>query len=221
MRSQQDEQLLCRLREDVEAVSEDVVHLFWTRRWYRNLVRMVSSNPRINREHSFWLWVMQTYVSTVSVAVRRLLDKGDKRRTVSLGTITMRLAEHPGLISRGEYVGAYDWLNADIGHGNFDRFAGPGGQALSPQLLERRLEETRQQCTAVIEHVDKELAHRDRNHPGTLATSEIDDAIDATGSLFKDLYLLLKNADMSLELADQMGGNWLFREPWIRAESRS
>lgn len=217
-------QELRRLKSHLEEVHSQVVTLHWQRMVYRRVREIVAANPRINKPSLVYHWIGQLYAMSAAVAVRRLLDKN--RRSISLATIVQRLTDNPALMTRRRFVSGYrkSMRDAGIADEAFDEFAGPGGQAVHPDILQRKLDEAVAKCAPIRKYVNKVVAHTDRARPAGLPKlADLTKAIDALGELLKELELLIRQVDLvSLEAEGSveplLPHDWdsVFREPWIR-----
>lgn len=105
----------------------------------------------------------------------------------------------------------------------FDRFAGPGSECVSPSLVAERVQTAQMAIDKVKLAVDRHIAHLDKCEPdGNLTVDELDEAIDAVGTLYQYLSLLLTgSAPDPLEPVPQFDWEWIFDEPWRLGDSES
>jgi hypothetical protein len=242
MRPTDREQFLQRTRSDVTAVGVQVLRLYHLQDVFRRLVDVFESSPKLNQRwtplHSF---VFGGYTAQACLHIRRLMrDKGSHRQSVSLANLAERLAKHPGLITREDYVRRWsvahvrlpDGTSSDIAalaqdaitedlremaSREFDRFAHPGHDGISAERLRQRLAEVEGKCDRVLTYVDKRLAHYDRKKPDDPTWGDLDDAIDAVGEMFKHVSLLVTGSAPDCLVPEWQGEPWedLLTVPWV------
>ena len=218
MKSNHAEDMRRKWQSWLDRIQNDMMDLCWRRGMYHRLIEIIRANPRIDEGNYLYDWIFGNYARVASVSIRRLLDH--HRGTVSLHNLTDVILKHPQIINRQHYIAGYDQSNHDVANAEFDELVGKGRDTVDPSILEKALNRADTSCKIVKEFVDKSVAHRDVKPPDVLPTyTEIDDAIDAVGELFRFLYRLLLRSDFSLTVLDAYAWEWVLEQPWILPEN--
>ncbi|NIO76651.1 MAG: hypothetical protein GTN69_12415 [Armatimonadetes bacterium] len=222
MASADKKQKMAEWKQDLEAIKNQVLRLYWQRKIYRRILEVVKNNPRLSKGNVLLDWMSEGYVAMAAITVRRLLDKD--RRSVSLATLIEKVCRDPEVIDRKGFVAAYpEFMRKDgIADGDFDRFAGPSKATIDPSIIQQKLDATKRECSDITrKYVNKFLAHTARKTPKQIPTfAKLDKAIDTLGELFNELHLLITRGEVlvKLEPTIPVPWEWIFREPWIVAE---
>jgi len=210
------EDLLKKWKADLERIKTEVLDLHRNRKICRKVDEVVSANPRI-KANPLLRWMAEGYAASACLAVRRLLDADP--RSVSLATLIDDIRKNPGAITREHFVAAYpDWMQRH-GHADraFDQFAGEGGAIVDPEILKRKLAETRERCQQIRDYVNKFVAHTHRTKTDRVPTfKKLHEAVDFVGALFNELHVLIDGSVFAcLEPEPQYNWRWIFEEPWV------
>jgi hypothetical protein len=212
---------LKRLLKDIKIVENEVDELHWHHYGvYKRTVAVITANPRMRKGNWLFDWMFAAHANSACVAIRRLLDEDARDKPVSLARITMDLIKHPKAITRDEFVRGYSesMRRAGFADDDFDRFAGVGKSEIDPSILSKWLSDAKSECARIRQHVDKRVAHRDRNPPTSVPKwPELDAAVDAVKGLFRNICLLLTRNEP--DTPTLTGWEWVFEEPWIARDS--
>ena len=141
---------------------------------------------------------------------------------VSLARLLADIAEHPASASRHRYVSLYPRGMQWVGDREFDKFAGESGDHVEAEAVRQDLELLRRKSDAIRRYVNKRIAHHEESPPPSFVTptfSDLDEAIDTLGTLFRRYALMLTAVDRSV-MTPVPQYDWLapFRIPWILEE---
>ena len=216
-----------RWKRQMSRIEPEVLRLYQWRKWFRRIREMVDANPRINKWHPLYDWMLECYVTSASTAIRRLMDPGSpqpsgrqRQRFFSLEKLVQNINKHSGDISRSWFVGRYSYdkryIQAGYADSDYNHFAGVGGDhPLMEDLPE--LESARRAAEPIARMVDKVIAHLDEKPPSQMPMlNDLDKAIDAIGALFNVLYCFVElSQKLKLEAGEWFDWKWLFQEPWM------
>ena len=236
---------LKKMHRDIGGIEDQVVRLHHLRAVFRRLVETFEGSPELRTKwtplHTF---IFAGYTAQACLSIRRLMDKGSHKQSFSLANVVDRLAEHPTLITRKDYVARWsdrrvrlpDNTPCDVAaratetlaeeiqslaSKEFDRFACPTENSISAKRLMVRFSDVKAKCDRVLTYVDKRLAHYDREKPADPTWGDLDDAIDAVGELFKHISLLVTGSALDDLVPTWQGDPWedILTEPWIAEKS--
>ncbi|MGH3711181.1 MAG: hypothetical protein ACRDRQ_24435, partial [Pseudonocardiaceae bacterium] len=197
-------------------------HLLGKREIFWDLQEVAKENQSILRPGTFFDWMCQNYVITVSVGIRSFTDQDRKSR--SLWRMLYEILENPGVLDRQTHVRMYVKApGAEFGHLTFDNVVGHGHLLLSQQAVRSDLRKIEDASEIVRRFVNKRVAHR--NNPGKLRRlpkfNELDAALDALDEVLCKYNLLLtaQSAD-SMHATRQYNWQQVLWEPWILKGSK-
>ncbi len=162
------------------------------------------------------------YSAAAPIAVRRQVDR--RRRTISFARLLDSIQRKPKVLSRARFVSLYSdpVLREQMADRDFDKFAGPGNPYVDRDMVRLDLEKLMAKAKKVKEFADTRVAHYSQSALENLPTfADLDDCIVFMEKLLKK-YLLLFRAQAYLEILPVWQYDWkeIFREPWIRSESK-
>jgi hypothetical protein len=204
------------------AIKGDVISMHADRATWRHVQSMLGANDQLP-ESIWWNLMHDTYATTQAVAVRR--QAVPDRDSRNLGTLLAELSDDCSLITREFWVGMWDVTPTDPRHtlaaGIWTKqFAGTVGSHVDPAIVHADVARLRADSDAVKRYVDRHIAHSDRrattiNLP---SLSDVHDAIDSIGEIFRRYYNLLTAASM-LQLEPTVLWDWMavFRQAWMPA----
>ncbi len=181
---------------------------------FRRLRQIVNSNPCIQKPHTFYNYLYDSYLSHVLMGLRRQI-KSD-RDSVSLVGLLEDIANQPQELSRSYYRSLCHQPDppdfheielegqkqlADLGittssqlrqaipiEDDFVRFSDASKTYVCPEMVRRDLHNLKTAVVACEDYADRRIAHRDKRTPQYIQT-------------FEDLET---NLDSALELLQQM-----------------
>jgi hypothetical protein len=203
--------------EELEAQARQ---LFTQRHIYYEVREIVRNNSRIQKPTDFFFWLSVWYASSMTVAVRKQSD--NSRDSVSYRRLLEDIKAHPEVISRTRFKqrfvdGNYREHLADL---DFDRYVGAGREHIDPAVVQSEIDELEAKTAKIRHYVNKRVAHHDKKEFKAIPQySDLDEAIDYIGSLYKRYFLIFRCLDPR-ELLPHWGYDWkgVFRHPWLSGE---
>lgn len=206
-------------------VRNEVIAMHTRRIPWREITRLAKIGDLPAPGSYWWEWVVDCYVITQSVAIRRQLDQGPN--AMSLGRMLRELVDHPGIVTRELWLSSWESDDPDdmrLANRQWDeKFAGKDDpDVLDPELVARDLRALVDGGRQMREYVNRHVAHMDRRGSQTLPTyDDIDDAIDLIGTLFSRYYgLIMAASHTQLEAVFQDDWAAPLREPWLPKRER-
>ncbi len=218
------EDMIKKCRDDLGKLGDQVVYLFASRTMFQRVRGVIRANPKLENWSLFCEWMDVNYVVSATVGVRRVLDldvrKGPVgRKSISFPHLVRRICAISDAITctwyASQYGGKYGSVRGRSDWKTFG-FGRDGGDALDTDKLEAQLAQLRESAGAVIDYVDKLVAHLDRKPPMELPIyRQLHEVIGLIVELYQRLNLLLNSATLDVRLPDENEWDWVFRFPWI------
>lgn len=203
-------------------MQHDLTHLLGKREIFWELQEVAKENKSILSPGSFFQWMCQNYVVTVSVGIRSFTDQHPKSH--SLWRMLYEVLENPGVIDRQAHVRMHVAApGTEYGHLTFDNVVGRGRPSLSGQAVRSDLRKLEDASERVRRFVNKRVAHR--NSPGKIRRlpkfNELDAALDVLDELLCKYNLLLTaQGTDSMHATRQYNWQSVLWEPWIPKGSK-
>jgi hypothetical protein len=208
-----------RWREYLRVIRQDTVALVYNRRLFREIMKLIQSNPRLPETSAVYGWMMHAYMVLATSAVRRQVDKGGK--VISLIRLLEEMLASPESMTRAWFLSQYQHVPASAS-GDFDRFDPTGTGFVDPEVIRDDLSHFEAEAKATeifahnyVAHRNEKIALKKAASPPTLTWGELDRAIDLLGALLQKYELLLEQEPANVEVP--IGEDWrrVFRQPWI------
>jgi hypothetical protein len=206
-------------------ITNEVVAMHARRVPWREITRLANNRDLPAPGAYWWEWVVDCYVVTQSVAIRRQLDQGPN--AVSLGRMLRELVDHPGIVTRELWLSSWrsdDEHDVRLANKQWDEhFAGTDDpDVLDPELPAADLQALVEGGHQMREYVNRHVAHMDGRGSKTLPTyNDIDDAIDLIGTIFRRYHgLMMAAAYTQLEPAFQDDWAAPLRTAWLPPRGR-
>ena len=208
----------------LDLIDDDVVQSLLVRRYvFREVQEIVERNPRIQKPSIFFDWMASGYVASAVMAVRRHVDPDTD--AVSLITLLREIRKRPDLLSRERHVERYREEGGaefeEVGHREFDRFAGQGGSHVDPRLVRDDITALQRLTGDLERYATKRVAHLDAKGPDRIPTfDELEKAIDLFEDLVKKYRLLIKREGGDVLPVVAYPWKAIFTEPWIPPDAK-
>jgi hypothetical protein len=202
----------------------EVMGMFWRRKMWLDVDRMLSANPSVGLvPSSFWNFYHGNYAAAQSIAIRRQADKrGD---TSSLWRLLQDITRKPDLLTREAYVAllseeqAEDEPMVERANRDWDQWADSAGMRFDAAIASADARNLERVAQSVKVYVDQHLAH-DAAAPTVVQPptfGELHAAIDSIAETFRKYALILTGAWWELDAVVQ--GDWsaIFRKAWIES----
>jgi hypothetical protein len=203
--------------EWLDVLGNQIIDLYTQRHIYKQVRQILEENPKVQQPDDFFFWLSVWYSSSMAVAVRRLADRD--KGSISFHTLLDDIKTNPTVISRTRFKqlfvdGNYREYLADA---DFDRYVGIGNENLSLSVVQNEIDELIRKTAKLRRYVNKRVAHHDEKEFNDIPKySDLDEAIDFLGSLYKHYFLIIKCLDPG-DLLPHWGYDWqdVFRYPWL------
>jgi len=160
------------------------------------LVDIVEGNPYIPAPNHVMDFIRETYGVVIAVGVRRQADKSAD--VANLRRLINEVARHPGALTREWFVGRYPDGMRDVGHSEFDKFAGYEGDAVDPKIVRDDLASLGTTAAKVKRYVDQHLAHSADDPEGSIPTYEdLRNCLAALDGLLRRYYMLINGGSLT------------------------
>ncbi len=201
----------------LSSIYTDIQQVLVNRHIFRETMAVVQVNPKIKTDDTFYVWMRMVYSQAAVVAVRRQADL--RKDVTSLARLLGEIGKSPAVISRARFVILYTNSNlpADLGHRDFDKFAGKGEPCISVAMVRQDLDQLQKKAAPIRLFSNKRVAHYDHEAFEAVPTwKELDDCLDLLEILLKK-YLSVFRAEAHLSIVPTWQFDWkkIFLVPWI------
>lgn len=189
-------------------------HIFWE---VQKVIRESSSLK--GRGGSFFQWIGHSYISDITVRLRRITDTSKGSR--SFIKFLERLKNEPSLLTRERYVSLYPDHIKEVAHKDFDRIAGKGSISFDASNVTKDINELKAIVSKINEYTNHHITHlasedvlgKDYKPP---SFDDVRSAIDEVCRMTLK-YKLLFQANGQTEILPTWTYNWksVFEVPWI------
>lgn len=205
--------------EWLKVIHDEIQDIVMAKRDFSEVQNLIKSNPKLHQPSSFYQYLARTYVSHVTIGLRRQL-KSDSQ-SISFARLLTEMIDNPAALSRGYYVGLYRGPVVEgFANQDFNKFADPTANHIKASFVCDDLACLREATKRCEEFADRRVAHRDKREPKELPTfSELDSCVELLDKLYVKYHLLFHAQNMvSLLPVRQYDWKAIFRQPWIPAE---
>lgn len=202
-------------------ITNEVIAMHARRTPWREITELEKGDGLPSPGAYWWEWVVDCYVVTQSIAIRRQLDQGPN--ALSLGRMLREMVDHPGVVTRELWLSNWSTQNDEhqawIANKQWDEnFAGKADpDVLDPDRVAADLQALVDGGAKMRGYVNRHIAHVDRRGSKTLPTyGDIDEAVDFIGSLFRRYYGLMMAASWT-QLEPSFQHDWAapLRTAWL------
>jgi hypothetical protein len=195
-------------------ISADVRDTLTRRLIFREVQEIQSRNPRLQKLPAvFSRWMAANYIAAASLAVRRQIVRDTK--SICFDQLLEEFGRYQLLFSRENFRSYYTRPDlARLADRMFDKFAGPGSDHLSREVIKADRAKLRKATEKAERFATKALAHLDKVPPGPTTFTDVDSALDTLEQLVEK-YLQLFGASGKLLPAIVVDWKGVFMEPWI------
>jgi hypothetical protein len=209
-------------------IKNNVLTMHLQRDAYRKVADILGANADDLPDSYWWEFMRDTYATTQAVAVRRQADTHPD--VASLGKLIEQVRDDPVRITREFWLGLWNHDDNDpfsvtlAERAWADHYGGNVGEHLDPSIPAADFDKLTAAASSVKTYVDQHVAHADAavvSANVTLTLTEVHDAVEVIGDLFRRYYTLFTAADMAL-LVPVIQHDWMaaFRVPWMRPGQR-
>jgi hypothetical protein len=180
---------------------------------------IIAANPAVNTADMFQGWLGDTYVDSVVIRIRRLVDR--ERNVVSLWRLLEQIRKEHTRFTRVWFKGLWSLDFQDVAEQRFDMLAGTGARVLSASSVSLKQQELSAALGHVEEFANAHVAHRSAT-PNTAATrfADLRESLAVAFRVFNWCALLIE-ASTWTSAVPEIQSNWtaVFREPWLPASA--
>ena len=211
-----DRQKVSKWNRWIEQIETDIVQLLSSRMLYKCYGDIVRSNADVMNDGAFFHnWIVDNYVTYVSMAIRNQLDNdGD---SISLVRLMRDIKDNPESLARNEYIALYISLPVDIatseGNRCFNENAGEGDY-IDPMIIESDLAILFEASKNISNLASRRVAHHSSRAVPSMTFDEVDSCIEIIKTIARKYILLLKASDNILEPITPEWRN-IFTKKWI------
>jgi hypothetical protein len=212
-------------RRWLKTIGHDLGNLLTSRDIHEQIRHMiVSLNKRIKAPSLYYNWLVNNYVDSITIRIRRLGDHD--RRCISLYRLIEDILENRSVLTRDYYVSRYPkWMQEQgFADRDFDNFA----KKRSKLISERKLEHDMRRLDKDIDHIRKFanrwIAHCDlrRRRLRTRTHKDVDSALKDVDELFCKYNLLVTRGGMTTaKPVLQFDWREPLRHAWIENEQKN
>jgi AbiU2 len=215
--SKQNNELYEKWSRWIDVLGDETVNLYTQRHIYNEVRKILENNHKVQEPDDFFYWVSVWYSSSMSVVIRKLAD--NDRNSISFRRLLEGIKNNPRVISRTRFKqlfvdGNYEEFLADA---DFDRYVGAGNEYIDLSVVQNEIDELTVKTSKLKDYVDKRVAHHDKEEFNAIPKySDLDEAIDFIGELYKRYFLIFKCLSFG-DLLPYWGYDWkkVFRYPWL------
>lgn len=201
----------------LETVKGEVSELVQAKHMFTEVREMISANPALQIDNSYYHYLASSYASYAISGVRRQLKVDNQ--SISFARLLTEMANSPDLLTREYYVALYIGSAVkDLADGDFDRYADPGGTHIRASMPQQDLADLKREAEKCEDYSDRRIAHRDRREPRQPPTyNEVDACIDHLNALYVKYFGLFHARHMDTLLPTwQYDWKYIFRTPWLQ-----
>lgn len=200
-------------------INSSLTDLLARRFFYREILSIINNNPGLEQLNHFISWLLENYLLSGVMAVRRLVD--DRKDVISLQRFLIELKQDPRILSRKRYFSLFKntGLSDDYSYINhcFDTLVGEGEDYLDIKTIEDEIRLINEKYSPLEEYVNHLIAHSSWSEPRNLPNiRNLDECIDLLEDLFKKYYAIFYvGTYTSLVPVPQYPWKKIFKIPWI------
>jgi hypothetical protein len=202
---------------------------------FKAIGQIYQENKNIQKPALFHSWLINNYADSIASGIRKLADEDKKNRkqAISLHSLIKDISQNPDVLTRQDFVSRYpkDTIDKELADEYcikrgptdevFEEFFEKGQNQVSVDKLEEDMASIIGITKSISVHVDKNVAHIDKNRekfkpPPTF--EDVDKALQELDRIYCKYALLLTGNDMiTLKPVIQYDWKEVLRCPWIEA----
>lgn len=198
-------------------IHDDVQQLLICQNIFWEIQSIIKNNKKIHKSSSFYQYLADTYISHVTIGIRRQLKIN--QTSISFTRLLTEIGEHPLSLNRAYFKGLYKGsVVEDLADKDFDKYS-EKGKHISVPMVREDLEKLKSVAHKVEDFVDKRVAHHDKRTPRQLPKfHEVDSCLELMDKLYVKYHLIFHAGSMdTLMPTYQYDWKEIFFVPWIEA----
>jgi hypothetical protein len=183
----------------VKTIGHDLGNLLISKDIHTEIRRLAAINENIRSPLLFHNWLVNNYVDSISIRVRRLADRDKK--SISLYGLIRDILKNKEAITRQYFVSRYpmEMQNYGMADRDFDNFANKKDCLVSKYKLERDMNRLKKDTDRIRVFVNKWVAHCDleRNRFRVPTHKQLNDSLQDIDKLYCKYLMLLTGDGMT------------------------
>ncbi len=199
----------------------DVIKLRKYQRIYREVKDIIGANTALHVPSAFYDYFSDTYVTYISLAIRRLTD--DSPDCTSLFRFLKRIKGDPSVVSRQRYKALYGTATptnpveefiADMPGHAYDALVGEGKPQPDQSDIQAELDTLKAKTQAICALADVKIAHNIGEPTAVPKYGDVDNAIEYISTLIQRYLALFHATTNNLDVVFVHDWKKIFRIPW-------
>jgi hypothetical protein len=206
------------LKKKLEVISHELSNAGHIDNVFWQIQAIIGSNPEINHNDVFQEWIALTYIDSITIRLRRLVDK--RRGSISLWRFLNEMKNISTYFSRERHIKSHEQDMKSLANIWFDDLAGENESFITKAKIEGKKNELEIAFNRIDSYVNSQIAHlNDKIEENKVTFSEVRNTIVSFFNVFNWCQRLL-NFEVSHSPVPQPTSNWLkyFRVPWIKPD---
>lgn len=209
------EKSLKKIKKDLKFISNEffkaaqIDDVFW------QVQAIIKNNKEIDIPNAFFDLIADTYVDSMTIRLRRLIDK--RRNVISLWRILEDLIKNVSFLTRDWYVNEI-CKNNELANNRFDSLVEPDSRCLSRKIIIEKQNELENTISEIEKYTNEYIAHMSGNiKEVTITFQDVRKSLKTVFNIIQWCYSLVFGAYL-LGPVPTILGNWLkiFRIPWLK-----
>jgi hypothetical protein len=148
----------------LKIIHDDIQDIVIAKREFCEVHELIKNNPKLHQPSSFYHYLGRTFVSHVTIGLRRQV-KCDAQ-SISFARLMSEMIASPATLSRKYYVGLYKGSTVEmLADRDFEKFADVSAPHIKASLVSDDLAKLRKAAERCEDYADKRIAHWDKREP--------------------------------------------------------
>jgi len=156
-----------RWHDDLQVIRVQVTHLYEKQKVWAKYSQALRGLDISEAAHIMHDWIMHNYVESMTMGVRRMVDKSSRDQPVSIYELLVDIAEHVEEVTEQNFVANWRPRGELEAQRAVRAFRGlfPSGIPPRSEEIQREASLLRESAKSILLHADKRIAHIDRKVP--------------------------------------------------------
>jgi len=201
-------------------IENELVLLESDRFFYREYLKIIEDNPKLSGKNHFFIWISENYIYSASMGVRRVMDRRKNNNASSLLKLLKEIKKDSRILSRKRYASLFENTGFADDHYYinmcFDKLVGKGKNYISPDEVEKDIENINIKYSKLKKYIDDRIAHSSGQELRDVPkVSDLDDCIDNLVKTFQHYYSIFYAGSIpNLIPVIQYPWKSIFKIPW-------
>ena len=181
----------------LKTIGYDIGNLLTSKDIHDEIRRLAAFNKQIMSPYRFYSWLVENYVDSVAIGIRRLDD--NNKKSISLYRLIEDISTHREAITRDYYISCHSTEMQEYADKDFDNFANRKNNYVSKYKLNKDLNQLKRVVKRIRKFTNKWIAHRDlkRKKIKIPTHKDVDNALRDCDELFCKYFMLLTRNSMT------------------------